>query len=112
LEFEKCVVTSFILSKLVAALLFVLLLQYKTICDPPSLYDRPGGKNMSFLSKKTLHVVDKVLWMLPFVTNTDLNDSAMKADVSHESRNGFLQKLLEEHSHARARKQLKDFWAA
>ena len=49
---------------------------------------------MPFLSEKTLHIVDRVLWMLPFAINMDLNDEAMKADVSHDSRNRFLQKLL------------------
>ncbi len=38
--------------------------------------------------------MDKVQWMLPCATNTDLNEAAKKADVSQESRNGFLQKLL------------------
>ncbi len=32
------------------------------------------------------------------LTNTDLNDAAKKADVSNNSRNGFLQKLLGEQS--------------
>ena len=45
---------------------------------------------MLFLSEKTLHIVDSVLWMLPFATNTDLDEAAKKADVSHKSRNGFL----------------------
>jgi hypothetical protein len=65
---------------------------------------------MPFLSEKTLHIVDKVLWMLPFATNTDLNEAAKKADISHESRNGFLQKLLDEHSISGARQQLKELW--
>lgn len=54
--------------------------------------------------------MDKVLWMLPFATNTDLNEAAKKADISHESRNGFLQKLLNEHSISGARQQLKELW--
>jgi hypothetical protein len=65
---------------------------------------------MPFLSEKTLHIVDRVLWMLPFATNTDLNDAAKKADVRHESRNGFIQKLLGEHSIIGARQQLKELW--
>jgi hypothetical protein len=67
---------------------------------------------MPFLSAKTPHIVDRVLWMLPFATNTDLNEAAKKADVSHESRNGFLQKLLgdSEHSIIRAQQQLKELW--
>jgi hypothetical protein len=48
--------------------------------------------------------------MLPFATNTDLNEAAKKADVGHESRNGFLQKLLGEHSIIEARQQLKELW--
>ncbi len=65
---------------------------------------------MLFLSAKTLHIVDRVLWMLPFASNTDLNEVAQKADVSHESRNGFLQKLLGEHSINGATQQLKELW--
>jgi hypothetical protein len=65
---------------------------------------------MPFLSEKTLHIVDRVLWLLPFATNTDLNEAAMKADISHDSRNGFLQKLLGEHSIMGARQQLKELW--
>jgi hypothetical protein len=30
---------------------------------------------MLFLSEKTLHTVDRMMWMLPFATNTDLNES-------------------------------------
>jgi hypothetical protein len=54
LEFERYVLISFILSKLVAALL---------ICNHPSpaLPDRPGGKKMPFLSEKTLYIVDIML---------------------------------------------------
>jgi hypothetical protein len=47
-------------------------------------HDRPGGTKMPFLSEKTLHIVDRVLWMLQFATNTVLNEAAKKADVSHE----------------------------
>jgi hypothetical protein len=65
---------------------------------------------MQFLSERTLHIVDRVLWMLPFATNMGLNEATKKADVSHESRNGFLQKLLGEHSIIGARHQLKELW--
>jgi hypothetical protein len=41
---------------------------------------------MPFLSEKTLHIVHIVLWMLPFATNTDLNEAAKKAEVSYEPR--------------------------
>ncbi len=50
------------------------------------------------------------LWILLFATNTDLNEAAKKADVSHESRNCFLQKMLGEHSIIGARQQLKELW--
>jgi hypothetical protein len=66
----------------------------------------PDGTKMHFLSEKTLHIVDRVLWMLPFATNTDLNEAAKKADISHKSRNGFIQK----HSIIGARQQLKEHW--
>ena len=53
---------------------------------------------MPFLSAQTLHVVDRLLWMAPFATASDLNEACRKADVSHEERNHFLTKMLEEHS--------------
>jgi hypothetical protein len=65
---------------------------------------------MLFLSEKTVRIVDRVLWMLPFATNADLNEAAKKADVSHESRDGFLQKLWRKHSIIGARQQLKELW--
>jgi hypothetical protein len=65
---------------------------------------------MPFLSEKTLHIVDRVLWMLPFATNKLMNEAAMKANVSHDSRNGFLQKLLGQHNIVGARQQLKELW--
>jgi hypothetical protein len=49
--------------------------------------------------------------MLPFATNKDSNDAAKIADVSHETRNCSLQKLLREHSIIGARPQLKKLWA-
>ncbi len=64
---------------------------------------------MQFLSEKTVHIVGRVLWMLPFATTTDLNEAAKKADDSHESRNCFLQKLLGEHSINGERHQLRIF---
>ena len=64
---------------------------------------------MPFFPEKNIHIVDRVLWMLPFATNTDLNEAAKKADVSHESRNCFLQKLLVEHSINGERHQLRSF---
>jgi hypothetical protein len=73
-------------------------------------HDRPDGSKMPFWSEMTLHIVDRVLWMRPFATNTDLNEAAKKADISHELRNGFLQKLLDEHSIIGARQQLKGHW--
>jgi hypothetical protein len=73
-------------------------------------HDRPDGTKMPFLSEKTLHIVDRVLWMQPFATNSDLNEAATKADISHESRNGFLQKRLDEHSISGGRQQLKELW--
>ena len=65
---------------------------------------------MPFLSPKTLHVLDRVMWMLPFATVTDLNDACKRADVSHEARNTFLQKMLDEHSADGSREQLKTLW--
>ncbi len=66
---------------------------------------------MPFLSEKTLHIVDRVLWMEPFATNTEMNEAAimMKANDSQDSRNGFLQKLLGQHNIVGARQQLKEF---
>ncbi len=98
--------------KLIKALLFLAIAVQKRNCNTPHyrLHDRPDGTKMPFLSEKTLHIVDRVLWLLPFATNTDLNEVAMKADISHDSRNGFLQKLLGEHSIIGARQQLKELW--
>ncbi len=41
---------------------------------------------------------------------THLNEVCKTADVSHETRNIFLQKLLAEHSGKGSREQLKDVW--
>jgi hypothetical protein len=65
---------------------------------------------MQFLPKKTLHIVDRVPWMLPFTTKTDLKEAVKKADISNKLRNGFLQKLLDDHSIIGARQQLKEHW--
>ncbi len=49
---------------------------------------------MPFLSEKRLHIVDRVLWMLPFATNTDLNEAAKKADVNIGARQQLRLKAL------------------
>ena len=74
------------------------------------LHHRADGTKVPFLSSNTLHIVDRVMWMLPFVTVTDLNEACKKADVSHETRNLFLQKMLAEHSAIGSREQLKELW--
>ncbi len=56
---------------------------------------------------QTLHIVDRLLWMAPFVTMGDMNEACRRADVSHEERNEFLTKLLEEHIAPGSREQLK-----
>jgi hypothetical protein len=63
-----------------------------------------------FLSEQTLHIVHRLLWMAPFATVTDLNEACRRADVSHEERNDFLTKMLEEHSATGSREQLKALW--
>ncbi len=54
-------------------------------------------------------MIDRVMWMLPFVTRSDLETAAQQADVSMETRNHFLNKLP-----ARAwssiRNQLQSLW--
>jgi hypothetical protein len=50
------------------------------------------------------------MWMLPFVTVSDLNAACKIADVSHETRNNFLQKMRDEHSAPGSREQLKALW--
>jgi hypothetical protein len=64
-----------------------------------------------FLSSKTLHIVDRIMWMLPFVTVSDLNAACKRADVSHETRNNFVQKMRDEHSAPGSRGQ-KALWSA
>ncbi len=58
---------------------------------------RADSTKVPFLSDKTLHMMDYALWMLPFVTKTDLTKSALKANISHEAGNRFLKMLLDEH---------------
>ena len=48
--------------------------------------------------------------MLPFVTKTDLDTAAQKADVGMETRNAFLEKLLNQHSQPGIEEQLKTMW--
>ena len=66
---------------------------------------------MPFLSAQTLHVVDRLLWMAPFATASDLNEACKRADVSHEERNRFLTSMLDEHSAPGSREQLKKLWS-
>jgi hypothetical protein len=61
------------------------------------VFGRADGTKVPFLSPNTLHVVDNVFWMLLFVIKTAMNDACARATVSHESRNNFLQKFLDEH---------------
>ena len=55
---------------------------------------RSNGTKVPLLSANTLHIVDKILCMLPFITQQDLNAAAIRTDVSNETRNTFLNKLL------------------
>jgi hypothetical protein len=66
-----------------------------------------------FLSAQTLHVVDRLLWMAPFAIATDLNEACRRADVrvSHEERNRFLTKMLDEHSAPGSCEQLRKLWS-
>jgi hypothetical protein len=74
--------------KLVKESLFLAVVVQNQIATTPHWrsHDRQDCTKMQFLSEKTLHIVDRVLWILPFATNTDLNEAAKKADISHESR--------------------------
>ena len=63
------------------------------------------------MSAQTLHIVDRLLWMAPFATATDLNEACRRADVSHEERNNFLTKMLDEHSAPGSREQLRKLWS-
>ncbi len=66
---------------------------------------------MPFLSAQTLHIVDRLLWMAPFATATDLDEASRRADVSHEERNRFLTKMLDKHSAPGSREQLRSLWS-
>ena len=66
---------------------------------------------MPFLSAQTLHIVDRLLWMAPFATASDLNEACRKADVSHVDRNDFLTMMLDEHSAPGSREQLRRLWS-
>ncbi len=66
---------------------------------------------MPFLSAQTLHIVDRLLCLAPFATATDLNEACKRADVSHEARNRFLTKMLDEHSGPGSREQLRKLWS-
>ncbi len=63
------------------------------------------------MSAQTLHIVDRLLWMAPFATATDLNEASRRADVSHEERNRFLTKMLDEHSAPGSLEQLRKLWS-
>jgi hypothetical protein len=77
-----------------------------------SLHCSPdGGEPVKFLSDNTLHIIDRLMWMLPFVTRTDLETAAKAKGVSQETRNTFLNKMLAEHSLPGVRDQLKTLWA-
>ena len=65
---------------------------------------------MPFLSPNTLHIVDNVFSMLPFVTKTDMLEACKKGNVSLDTRNNFMQTLLEEHKAPGSRDQLKELW--
>ena len=55
-------------------------------------------------------MIDQLMWMLPFVTRTDLEHAAKGKDVSQDTINTFLNKLLAEHSLPGVRKQLYALW--
>ena len=77
-----------------------------------SLHCSPdGGEPVKFLSDNTLHIIDQLMWMLPFVTKTDLETAAKAKGVSQETRTTFLNKMLAEHSLPGVRGQLKTLWA-
>ena len=50
------------------------------------------------------------MWLLSFITMTDLGRAAQEADVNVETRNIFLDKLLLEHSQPGIEEQLKTMW--
>jgi hypothetical protein len=82
------------------------------------LWVRADGIIAQFLLDKTLRIADWAIWMLPFVTTTDMtrNDAAMYAVVSHESiiqeapsRRGCWQHTPP-HRHTTIREPLKELW--
>ena len=48
--------------------------------------------------------------MLPFVTKSDMIEACKKGNVSLDTRNNFMQALLEEHQAPGSRDQLKELW--
>ena len=72
---------------------------------------RSDGTKIKVLSANTLHIVDMIMWMRPFVTKTDLETAAKAKGVSQETRNTFLNKMLAEHSLPGVRDQLMTLWA-
>ncbi len=54
--------------------------------------------------------ISKVMWMLPFVTRSDLEAVDQQTDVIIETRNHFLNKLLLEHGQPSIRQQLHTLW--
>ena len=84
------------------------MLSVQSLAAYVSLYCRPdGGEPVKFLSENTLHIIDRLMWMLPFVTRTDLETAAKGKNVSQDTRNTFLNKLRAEHSLPGVREQLK-----
>ena len=87
------------------------MLSLQSLASYISFHSRPdGGEPVKFLSENTLHIIDQLMWMLPFVTRTDLETAAKGKGVSQETRNTFLNKMLAEHSQPGAREQLKTLW--
>ena len=88
------------------------MLSLQSLASYISLHCRPdGGEPVKFLSDNTLHIIDQLMWMLPFVTKTDLETAAKAKGVSQETRNTFLNKMLAEHSLPGVRDQLMTLWA-
>ena len=84
------------------------MLSLQSLASYISFHCRPDGREpVKFLSENTLHIIDWPMWMLPFVTRTDLETAAKGKGVSQETRNTFLNKMLAEHSQPGAREQLK-----
>jgi hypothetical protein len=55
-------------------------------------------------------MINRVMWMLPFVNMSDLDAAAQQADVSMETRNHFLNELLHEHGQQGIREQRQTLW--